>query len=65
MEEGIQAVLALKPQYILYASCHVPSLAEDTAALINQGPWEIQTLQGADLFPRTQHLELITLLGPK
>ncbi len=65
MEEGIQAVLALKPQYILYVSCHVPSLAEDTAALIDQGPWEIQTLHGADLFPRTQHLEIITLLGPK
>jgi 23S rRNA (uracil1939-C5)-methyltransferase len=64
-QEGIEAVLALKPRFILYVSCHVPSLARDSAALIEGGGWEHHSIRAADIFPRTQHLELVTLLGPR
>jgi len=63
--EGIEAVLALDPTSILYVSCHGPSLARDIGELVQRGPWEIRSQEAADLFPRTGHLEIVTLLGPK
>jgi 23S rRNA (uracil1939-C5)-methyltransferase len=65
MRDGIEAVLALDPKFILYVSCHMESLAKDLALLTREGPWAFQSIAAADIFPRTRHLELATLMGPR
>ncbi|PIE22140.1 MAG: 23S rRNA (uracil(1939)-C(5))-methyltransferase RlmD [Planctomycetota bacterium] len=61
---GIPAAQALASSNlgrILYVSCYPKSLARDLAVFFRQG-WRLQELRSADLFPRTEHLELVALL---
>jgi 23S rRNA (uracil1939-C5)-methyltransferase len=60
-EPGARALGTAKLQRLLYVSCYPKSLARDLSVLLN-GPWQLRELRSADLFPRTDHLELVALL---
>ena len=61
-EEAIQAVASMSPKRIVYVSCDPSTLARDILRFNAYG----YTLQDAcvyDLFPRTKHVETVTLLS--
>ncbi|MDV5168514.1 23S rRNA (uracil(747)-C(5))-methyltransferase RlmC [Photobacterium rosenbergii] len=50
----------LAPKYIIYSSCNPESLKQDLQAL---QMYEVQRLQWFDMFPHTEHAEVMVLLG--
>lgn len=61
-EAGVlTALLALKPQRIVYMSCNPATLARDLKHLCGGG-YELQGLQPADFFPQTAHVECVAFL---
>ena len=60
-EACLSAVLELSPKRIVYVSCDPGSLARDIKYL-REGGYELQKWVGIDNFPRTGHVETITLL---
>lgn len=52
---------ALKPQRVIYVSCHAAALARDAARLIDAG-YRISDLCVIDMFPQTSHLESVLVL---
>ena len=59
-QEATAGVLKWKSPRIIYVSCDVATLARDARALINAG-YELESLQGFDLFPNTAHVESVSL----
>jgi 23S rRNA (uracil1939-C5)-methyltransferase len=55
--EVLQAVADSKAERVAYVSCHPGSLARDLARLFELG-YELETLEGVDMFPQTAHLEV-------
>lgn len=49
------------PPAILYISCDPPSMARDLGMMLENG-YEAAWVRGADMFPRTAHLEVAALL---
>lgn len=61
-EAGVlTALLALKPQRIVYMSCNPATLARDLKHLC-AGGYKLQGLQPADFFPQTAHVECVAFL---
>ena len=64
---GAQAVLgaiaAVRPQRLLYISCHPGSLARDLGVLVHDHGFELKVTGVLDMFPHTAHVESIALLG--
>jgi 23S rRNA (uracil747-C5)-methyltransferase len=50
---------ALAPDYILYSSCNAASMADDITLLDG---YQIDKVQLFDMFPHTEHYEVLTLL---
>ena len=61
-EACLSAVLELSPKRIVYVSCDPGSLARDMKYL-REGGYELEKWVGIDNFPRTGHVEVITLLS--
>jgi len=59
----IQAILAKKPQQILYLSCDPATLARDLALLIPV--YRVSTLKVFNFFPKTPHIETLAVLELK
>ncbi len=59
----IQALLDAQPPCILYISCMPSTLARDLAQLTAH--YEIEFIQGFDLFPQTTHIETLVKLLKK
>lgn len=59
--KAISRVLAAGPRRILYVSCAAESLARDLAEF-TANAWRITAVRLADLFPHTEHTELLVLL---
>lgn len=58
----VPAILAgMAPERIVYVSCDPATLARDIARFSLLG-YQPATIQGIDLFPRTQHVETVCLL---
>ena len=55
-----QSVLALQPAWLIYSSCNPQSLASDLAVLNND--YQLLKVQLFDMFPHTEHAEVLTLL---
>ncbi len=55
------ALADMAPQSIAMVSCNPATLARDCAFLTRHG-YALQRLRGADLFPRTRHVECLALL---
>lgn len=62
-EDGINAILKLKPKKIGYISCNIATLARDLKIL--QQHYNIKNINIVDMFPWTSHVEVITILNLK
>ena len=56
---AIDGVIRLHPPEIIYISCNPASLARDAAKLA-AGGYQLSYLVGLDMFPQTQHIELVS-----
>ena len=63
-DKGVARVLAAKAKRVLYVACAADSLAKDLAGLTAKG-YRVTAVRLCDLFPHTEHVELITLLERK
>jgi len=59
--KAIARIVAAAPQRVLYVSCSVESLAKDLVTLTTNG-WRVTAARLADLFPHTEHVELLVML---
>ena len=61
----IAALAALDPgpRRMVYVSCDAASFARDLRVLLDAN-WALHSLQGFDLFPMTEHVELVAVLEP-
>ena len=60
----IQAIGYLKPRKVIYISCNPITLKRDLN-LFRDLDYKISKITGYDNFPRTKHIEVITLLELK
>jgi len=58
-----RALAALRPRRMAYVSCDPSSFARDLRVLLDGG-WALQGLRAFDLYPMTEHVELVALLDP-
>ena len=58
---GIDAIVAMSPQRLVYVSCNPATLARD-CALLNERGYEVKKVQPIDMFPMTSHIENLCLL---
>ncbi len=57
------ALVALRPRAIAYVACDPASFARDLKVFLDAG-WALSSLRAFDLFPMTEHVELVALLAP-
>lgn len=57
----LDALIAVKPDRLVYVSCNPSTLAKDCAVLFNGG-FRLQWIQPVDMFPHTAHVESVVLL---
>lgn len=60
--EFVAAVLAVKPQKIVYISCNPATLARDLS-LLTAGGYQGNQVQPVDMFPQTTHVETVVLMS--
>ena len=61
--EITRALAALRPRRLAYVACDPASFARDLRVLLDAG-WSLTDLTGLDLFPMTEHVELVAVLEP-
>ena len=60
-EGTLSAIDRLRPGRIVYVSCNPATQARDVRRLVDKG-FRLETLQPIDMFPQTQHIEVIASL---
>ena len=60
-ESVLKAIVGLQPQKLIYISCNPVTQARDVKFLIESG-YKLSVLLPLDMFPQTQHIEVIALL---
>ena len=61
-ESVCRTILDFAPKYVLYLSCGPEALAEDIRRL-QKGGYKLKLAEPYDLFPHTEHVEVVTLLS--
>jgi len=61
--EVSRALIALQPRRIAYVACDPASFARDLRVFLDAG-WSLESLRAFDLFPMTEHVELVALIAP-
>lgn len=56
--EVTDALARLFPEQIVYVSCNPSTFARDAERLVAKG-YRLETVQGLDMFPQTEHVELL------
>lgn len=59
----LNSVLKIEPAKIVYISCNPETLARDLKTLTQK--YEVKKIQPVDMFPYTNHVETVVLLGKK
>ncbi len=59
-EKIVQRILALGPSYVLYSSCNMQSLFVDLRRL--SVDYRVEVIKPFDMFPLTEHVEILTML---
>jgi tRNA/tmRNA/rRNA uracil-C5-methylase (TrmA/RlmC/RlmD family) len=59
----ISSLVALRPRRIAYVACSPASFARDLRILLLAG-WTMTSLRAFDLFPMTEHVELVAIVVP-
>jgi tRNA/tmRNA/rRNA uracil-C5-methylase (TrmA/RlmC/RlmD family) len=57
------AGLSPAPRAVAYVSCEPAPFARDVRVLLDAG-WGLRSLQAFDLFPMTEHVEVVGILEP-
>jgi 23S rRNA (uracil1939-C5)-methyltransferase len=57
-KQAMQGAIRLQARTIVYVSCDVATLARDARRLVDAG-YELQRIEGFDLFPNTPHVECV------
>ncbi len=57
------ALSLLRPRALVYVSCDPATYARDLRVFTDAG-WSVGSLRAYDLYPQTEHVELVTLLLP-
>lgn len=50
---------------LAYLSCHLGTLTRDLGTILKGGNYRVEQVIPFDMFPRTKHIEILTLLCPK
>ena len=61
--ETTRALAQLRPRAMAYVACDPASFARDLKVLLDAG-WTMPSLRAFDLFPMTEHVELVAVLSP-
>ena len=61
-KQFINAIGYLKPRKVIYISCDPKTLKRDLY-LFSENDYVIKSIEGVDMFPKTQHVETICLLN--
>ena len=61
----VEQVLRLAPKQIVYVSCNPTTFARDAVKWVEAGRYRVESVQGLDMFPQTEHVELLvaSLIG--
>jgi SAM-dependent methyltransferases related to tRNA (uracil-5-)-methyltransferase len=59
--DGIEAILEMAPQRVVYVSCDPATLARDIK-LLTAGGYTMSEARAFDMFPRCAHVETVVLL---
>lgn len=57
----IRGLCAMPPERLIYVSCSLDSFERDTRALLDSGRFALSMLEPYELFPFTEHVELLAL----
>ena len=63
-EKFMSAVVHLSPSRVVYVSCNPETLARDLKYFIRNG-YKVRKIQPVDMFPHTNHVEVVCLLSKK
>lgn len=63
-ETFMKAAVKIKPSRIVYVSCGLESLARDLKWFTHHG-YRVEKIQPVDMFPMTEHVETVCLLGKR
>jgi 23S rRNA (uracil1939-C5)-methyltransferase len=58
----IEALVKLAPKQIVYVSCNPTTFARDAVKLVESGAYRVESVQGLDMFPQTEHVEMLASL---
>ena len=61
--EVTRVLAGTRPRRLVYVACDPASFARDLRVLLDVG-WELASLRAFDLFPMTEHVELVAVLTP-
>jgi tRNA/tmRNA/rRNA uracil-C5-methylase (TrmA/RlmC/RlmD family) len=59
LPESLEQLRQTRPRQIIYISCHPATMARDLNILCANGVFELVKVNPLDMFPQTQHIELI------
>ena len=59
-DEVLQQIVKIQPEAIIYSSCEISTFTRDTKILASKG-YHLEKLTGFDMFPQTDHFELVGL----
>ena len=60
--QGLEDMVSLRPEYIIYVSCNPVTLKRDLEILKEQG-YDCRWIRPVDMFPQTIHVETVVLLS--
>ena len=58
---AVKELLRINPDIIVYVSCNPMTFVRDAQALLLTKNYQMERLQGVDLFPQTEHIELVAI----
>jgi tRNA/tmRNA/rRNA uracil-C5-methylase (TrmA/RlmC/RlmD family) len=65
LPESLALLLEVRPQQIIYVSCHPATMARDLNVLCSGGVFELSRVIPLDMFPQTAHVECVADLRLK
>jgi tRNA/tmRNA/rRNA uracil-C5-methylase (TrmA/RlmC/RlmD family) len=58
-----KAIVGLAPRRVAYVACDPATFARDLRVFLDAG-WSLASLRAFDIFPMTEHVELVAVLQP-
>src|SRR5215208_2296587 len=61
-QKVVRRIIEADAQRIVYVSCNPTTLAPNARQLVDDGGYELRTIQPVDMFPQTPHIECVAVL---